>query len=218
MKDIIHNTNPTLQDYFHALNTYFVGDIKVFDKNCELADRAKEYINPTLETSLKILMQDDPPAYSSIYSNPGSHVMASYLQNPNPRLTIPLALTLFSAMELLGIFYTGRTDPGSTTENLISFFKKTPVSVRQSPENLKKLIKIYRHGLAHQYFAKEQYSLSYSFLDPPQLFFGENQQCLNINYLNKIFLLGFDEIQKDIENYPIMETNVRKMLNEKRSY
>ena len=75
MKDITHNEIPTLQDYFHALNTYLIGDIKVFDKNCELADRAKEYFNPTPDTPLKTLMQDDPPPYSSIYSNPGSHVV-----------------------------------------------------------------------------------------------------------------------------------------------
>jgi hypothetical protein len=204
-----------IEHYFHALNTFLLGDIQVFNKNCELADKAKEYYHPSAETTLKTLIQNDPPPYSSIYPDPGSQVMAYYFENPNPRLTIPLTLTLFSAMELLGIFYTGKTNPGSTTANLKAFINKVPSDKRPTQDQVRILINIYRHGLAHRYFAKEQYSLSFSFLDPERLFFGQNDRCLNVNYLKQIFLAGFYAIQMDKENYSIMDANIKKMLMQK---
>lgn len=209
----MNDKRPNLNDYFYALDTFLLGDIKVFDKNCELADKAKTYYNPDHNTPLKTLLQEDPPPYSSIYANPGSHVMAAYMDNPNPRLTIPLALTLFSAMELLGIFYTGRSDARSTTLNISTFFQKVNAEKRPSEDEKNRLIKTYRHGLAHQYFAKNKSSLSYSFLNPPQLFFGDNNQYLNVNYLKQIFLNGFYVIRDDKDNYLLMEANLSKMLS-----
>lgn len=114
---------PDLEDYFYALDVFLIGDIKVFDKNCESADRAESFYNPKPDTPLEKLLSENPPAYSSIYACTGSHVMAAYLDNPNPRLTIPLALTLFSAMELLGIFLyreNGRSFDHVKFDNLFS--------------------------------------------------------------------------------------------------
>lgn len=206
---------PNLGDYFYALDTFLLGDIQVFDKNCEHADKAQTFYHPDANTALKNL-NDDPPPYSSIYPNPGSHVMAAYFENPNPRLSIPLTLTLFSAMELLGIFYTGRTDAGSTTLNISTFLEKVPPDKRPSEAEKVRLIKTYRNGLAHQYFAKNQSSLSYSFLNPQQLFFGENNQYLNVNHLKVLFLNGYRTIRDDTENFPQMEANLMKLLDAER--
>jgi len=201
-----------LNDYFYALDTFLLGDIQVFDKNCQQADHSQSYYNPKTNTPLEKLLEDPPP-YSSIYTNPGSHVMAAYLENPNPRLTIPLALTLFSAMELLGIFYTGRTDAGSTTLNLKTFFQKVTPEKKPTESEITKLIKTYRHGLAHQYFAKNHSSLSYSFLNPPQLFYGEKKEYLNVNYLKGIFIEGYFFIRGDEVNYPLIQANISKLTS-----
>ena len=116
-----------LHSYFHALNVFMVGDLLVFDKNCDLADKSDSYFRPSSNASFKELTSMSAPAYSSIYNDQGSHVMGAYLENPNPRLTIPLVLTLFSVMELLGIFYTGKINPGSTKKIFLLFLKKFPI-------------------------------------------------------------------------------------------
>lgn len=143
-----------LHSYFHALNVFMVGDLLVFDKNCDLADKSDSYFRPSSNASFKELTSMSAPAYSSIYNDQGSHVMGAYLENPNPRLTIPLVLTLFSVMELLGIFYTGKINPGSTKKNIFTFFEKVPNSERPTNDEINKLVSIYRHGIAHQYFPK----------------------------------------------------------------
>jgi hypothetical protein len=117
-------------------------------------------------------------------------------------------LTLFSVIELLGALYTGRKDPGSTTKNINTFFEKLDVSERPSKKEIKILIKIYRHGMAHQYFAKNQCLLSYSYLIPDMLFITNSPICLNVNYLKKLFISGFNKIQADRQSFNIMESNI----------
>ena len=206
---------PNLHSYFYALNIYLLGDILVFDKNCQQADESDAYHRTFISGfNIASLYADREIPYSSIYpQNTGSNPSAGYINNPFPRLAIPLALTLFSAIELLGILYTGRTDAGSTTVNINTFFDKLDPTDRPSDDEIKTLIKIYRHGLAHQYFSKNNSDLSYSHLNPDQLFIMQEQLCLNVNYLKNLFITGFEKIQADEASCSIMESNAI-MLNQ----
>jgi len=211
----MYEAYPNLKSYFNALNIYMLGDLLVFDKNCDQADKSDFYHRTTISgrTILELHPNlDIPVPFSSVYpSDTGSHPSLAYIQNPNPRLAIPLALTLFSVIELLGILYTGRTDAGSTTKNINTFFEKLDPSDRPSDEDIKSLIKIYRHGLVHQYFAKNGGLLSYNHIGPDKLFFTYETTCLNVNYLKKLFLAGFKKIQNDEASFSLMEANIIKL-------
>ena len=209
----MYDNFPNLKSYFEALNVYLLGDLLVFDKNCKEADESDSYNRGCILG--KTIVSLDPGKhipYSSIYpQNMGSNPSAAYINNPFPRLAIPLALTLFSAIELMGILYTGRTDARSTTLNIKTFFEKLDPVDRPTNEEINTLIKVYRHGLVHQYFSKNQSFLSYSSRTPNRLFFQHETLCLNVNYLKNLCISGFEKIQADEKSFGIMESNVIKL-------
>jgi hypothetical protein len=136
-------------------------------RTAKLQTKPKDFITLIQNEPLEELLNQNPPSHSSIYPSPSSDVMAAYLQNQNPRLTIPLALTLFSAMELLGLFYTGMVKGASTSKNIKIFLNKVSKDHQPTEAEATRLVKIYRNGLAHQYFSKGESSLVYSVDDDP---------------------------------------------------
>jgi hypothetical protein len=204
---------PNLSSLFRALEIYMLGDLKVFDKNCAEAEKSDTHHRTTVSgrrISPTSPREDIP--YSSIYpQNMGSNPSAGYIENPYPRLTIPLTLTLFAAIELLGSVFTGISDGRSTTINITTFFEKLDPAERPSDQDIKSLIKIYRHGIVHQYFSKNDSLLSYSVDSAKYLFYIRDPFCLNVNHLKNLFLSGFQRIKDDSASYASMEANILKL-------
>jgi hypothetical protein len=204
---------PNLNSLLHEFEVYMLGDLKVFDKNCAEAALSDRHHRTTISGRRfppTILREDIP--YSSIYpQDMGSTPSAGYVENPYPRLTIPLTLTLFAAIELLGSIYTGKSDGGSTTLNITAFFEKIDPSDRPSDQDIKALIRIYRHGIVHQYFAKNDSLLSYNVDSDKYLFYMRDPYCLNVNYLKNLFLSGFQKMKDDSASFALMEANILKL-------
>jgi hypothetical protein len=191
-----------------ALEHYALGDLKLFHKladDAEKIEREKEDAE-RMENECDEVESNDPPTTRYPYSFEFIH------GRPSPcRATIPFALMIFSCMDVLGYILKGgdlnKWENKSSFGNIKRFYEE--VSDQINPDDLNRLVNLFRHGLAHNYFPKLGHSISYHSKNPQSLFFPDgNKNCLNVNILENHFVEGFHKIKDNESLYELMENNL----------
>lgn len=185
--------------FFLAIEEYAIGDLDLFHKLTGEAESLDEIDSKGLEK-----IDASPPTTMYPYG-----FEFNFGKPSNNRATIPFAMMIFSCMDVIGaILKDGK--PKATALNVEEFYKH--VTQKPTKEELDCLIKLFRHGLAHNYFPKRGLAISFHSKNPQTLLFKDGDRiCLNVNILEKQFIEGFTQIKDDKELYPKMNENFSKL-------
>lgn len=183
--------------FFLVLERYAFGDLQLLHKLTKKAE-AKDVENEEENSNM-------PP--TTMYPHGFEF---NFGKSVHCRATIPFALMIFSCMDIIG-FLVRKTPADNahkeTEKNIENFYEH--ISSTPTEDELKCLIRLFRHGLAHNYFPKLGQSISYHSTNPNTLFFSDNSGiCLNVNLLEKHLKEGFYKIRSDERLYLQMETNL----------
>lgn len=178
-----------------SLEQYALGDLELFHKLAFVAES-----NDSTSTT------DSSSAPTTMYPHGFEFNFGKPINN---RATIPFAMMIFSCMDVIGaILKDGK--PKATAQNIEGFYNY--VDAKLSNDELDCLVKLFRHGLAHNYFPKRGQAISYHSKNPDTLFFKKDSQiCLNVNVLEQNFVEGFHKIKDSAELYPKMNLNYIKL-------
>lgn len=196
--------------YLKNLRKYFEGDFATFKTVCngiEEKERAQTINTPTTHDTSS--MDSGNSSGSSGTSGNYDQNLITYTETPvEYRLTIPVTLTIFSVIDIVGwlvgnhsINSNGTT---STDTNFKSFFEyytnKTAETVPE--EDIKMLNRLFRQGVVHRYFPKEKLGVDYhSSNEDKPLFFVPNDSkvrlSLNVNQLYKVVSETLSRLEND---------------------
>lgn len=207
----MNSSGANVSDYILSMITYIKGDLSEFNRLCKEVE-----INEKSQTLTFVTSSISPqiPLKQRNNSLSGSTPISSNENEINPnliildlssssnavrhfRMTIPITLTLFSAIDVLGYFVGNHSDATETIKNFTSFFAKSRISV--SRYEITFLNRVFRQGLVHVYFPKLFAGISYhSTHESEPLFFKSNTSdiILNVNMLVKIVTDTMDSIYK----------------------
>ena len=191
-----------IEIYFDALRKYAFGDLALLHK---LSAEAEAKETGTYTTSSTTTGETTKYSTGSYSAAPPQVIC---------RATIPFTLMIFSCIDILGYLVRTEGSHRETAKNIIAFFSK--VNNGPSADELECLINIYRHGLAHNYFPKLGQSISYHSKNPDKLFLKNEigtQIILNVNMLEKFFVIGFMAITGSSELYSTMEKRLQELNN-----
>lgn len=158
-----------MKKFFKNLEDFFLEDIRAFEERCYQIDSTSKDTSTT--------------------SNKGRNLKLKF--PATPKLTIPIALSVFAVADVLGYLSREEIDAKETdtTENLKAIFKG--LDVLNGKKFVEKFINVYRHGIIHSYFPKHKLEIAYFSYDPIDKLFIEknggfylNLKCL-INHLKK---------------------------------
>lgn len=181
--------------FFLFLEQYAFGDLQLFHK------LAKEAEGKDAENQFE--NSNFPPTTMYPYGfefNFGKPI--------NCRATIPFTLMIFSCMDILGFIVRNgnKNSHRETQKNIEEFYRF--ISPMPTQNEINCLVKLFRHGLMHNYFPKLAQSISYHSENPSTLFFDDNSGiCLNVNILEKHLEEGFMNIKNNESLYDKMGTN-----------
>lgn len=190
-------------EYLYNLREYLNGDLNQFRKLCEDIER-KETVISYQTTS----HPDD--LFKNLPSN-SQRAIVYY------RLTIPMALSLFSIIDSLGYLSGSNDDFKLTYKNFKEFFNKSEYPISENESDF--INRNYRQGLSHTYFPKAGLGISYHSKNPIDkiIFIRESCLTLNVNVLEKIVLDTFDTIFNDVSLYPYMEVKFMDLVKDYQS-
>ncbi len=189
--------------FLKSLKTYLYGDLDTFRRICtEIEQRESSpstspepYISAskTAGYSPTTTIQTTKPQF--LYGTSG-HGSLYGMHSHYFRSTIPHALAVFSAIDILGYLIGTEKVPKKTKEN-ITLFVKDEIT---NPEHIEFLIFICRHGMSHSFFPKERIAIAaHSSLEDQDLFLLDKTGIitLNLNSLIGIFKRKFEKILAD---------------------
>jgi hypothetical protein len=185
--------------FFLAIEEYAIGDLNLFHKLSLEAETKDVSDTNGIESN-----DTAPPTTMYPY---GFEV--NFGKPTNKRATIPFAMMIFSCMDVIGAILKGGK-PKATALNIEEFYNH--IAQKPNKVELDCLIKLFRHGLAHNYFPKRGQAISYHSKNPKALFFKNGSEiCLNVNVLEKNFVDGFTLVKTSEELYPQMNINFAKL-------
>jgi hypothetical protein len=125
--------------------------------------------------------------------------------DPNTGLrgcTVPQAMLIFAVLDLLG--YLVNEDPKAskknTSKNYSAIFSSNlglfPIQYEQ---DIDKIVKLFRHGLMHQFFPKAS-GIAKVIGDKPLIFPGSKNLCLNVDRLSADLVNAIRVLRQRIEN------------------
>lgn len=190
--------------YLNSLRIYFEGDLEMFEKVAFEIEAVERPLLNEFNTGSMF----DPKVFSEYNQRIKAEGNERFF-----RLTVPLALSLFSVVDLVGFLISKVNLHKQTEENFKSFFRKSVIQV--SDEEVIMINRIFRQGLAHTYFPKLGLGVKYHSTNPEnKLFFKSNNDSifLNVNKLKDIVLSTFKMIVDDVSLYQIMEEKYQQLI------
>lgn len=209
-------TKTDVYNYINYIEVYLKGDLSTFHDVCrQIEGREARDISP-LETNitqsfgLKVSTSSTTTTTETTMF-PGSPAAKKVEEITTPkyfRLTVPVTLTLFSIIDIIGYFL------GSHKENMTGKSFEEFLKGQLSAPEINLLTFIYRHGMSHGYFPKLDVGVSYHSSNPNQLFFKSNEKVvLNVAVLEQIVLDKLSKTKNDTSLYPHMETRYQNLIS-----
>jgi hypothetical protein len=211
--------------YLSYLEYYLVGDLNSFHKICEQAEKDENNIVPIITASnsgiIKPLSQQVSVSTVTTKTTlfPGSiPTLISSLSSSSQfpfRLTIPITLTLFATVDLIGYLSGTNEKYQDTKKNFIEFFKQSLIPVTEKESIF--INEVFRQGLTHVYFPKLGLGISYHSNNPSdELIFKDNigNLILNVNRLEEIVISTFRTIKNNSSLYFQMEKRYLSLKND----
>ena len=169
-----------VEDYLHNVDRYLKGDFRNFEELCDKLEQN----NP-----------GSPDDHSTSGHSGGTVIYRS---------TLPHALLLFSAIDLVG-YLLGSTvpGPGGTETHFKDFFNYTSATLQPlDQKEISALVHLIRHGAAHGYFPKLDIMINYhSALANRGIFFKENGNiCFNVKQFSVYFFDCWENILNKMNN------------------
>ena len=200
----MHTETFEVEKYLRNLQDYFLGDIREFEKLCTQIELEEMERAPNFNKGSMY----DPRLYEEFHRNKSINSSDRFF-----RLTIPITLSLFSAVDVIG-FLISENRPGETEKNFISFFDKSARPLKVDEVIL--LNRIFRQGLTHVYFPKLNFGVKFHSTNPTgKLFFKNKDEMvfLNVNLLKDIVV---STVQTIVDNalYLTMERKYRELITE----
>ena len=207
--------------FLNSLKTYLYGDLEIFIRIC----KEIEQLESTPKTPPKPHITESFSASRSISTStptfettklPGLFGTSGYgsldgMDSHHFRSTIPHALAVFAAIDILGFLIGEEKDPKETRKNIALFVKDEVTNL----EHIESLIFICRHGMSHTFFPKERIAIAaHSSLEGQDLFFLDETGIitLNLNSLIGIFKRKFEMILADKTLESNIETQFEIMV------
>lgn len=171
------------------------------------------YLKGDLETFKRVCINCEQTSRNGLHGTSGG---GKYDPTKMPdcfRMTIPMANTLFSTIDIVGFLLGSKNigESGLIEENFSKFFKS-----EISKEELKLLVYVYRHGMIHGFFPLLDVFISYhSSQEEKGLFylFEDEKLILNVNRLIALVLDKFSKIKNGNSSlYQNMEEQYKKYL------
>lgn len=211
--------------YLTHLEYYLNGDLNTFHKVCKEVDLFEENTpigaitasnsgNTSIieeAASLSTTTQqttrfpsDIPVIQSKIYFD----------NKNNFRLTIPIALSLFSTIDCVGNLLSKVDKPiNNDLKSCLSYFIENS-TIKLTDEEKILLIDVFRNGLSHVYFPKLSLGISYHNSNPTEnLFFKDKSGILilNVNRLELIVVETLKIIKENANLHSHMENRYQKL-------
>lgn len=216
--------NTEVYKYLLSLQTYAYGDLNLFHKLCKEAEDKESQEKQGGQT--EITSSGAPEVTTTVpVTNSSSTTYTTTLSegslyappHPSPkfRATIPFAMMILSCIEILGYLTKEDGNERQTLENIRYFLENTD-GIDVEDDDIKLLVLIFRHGLAHAYFPKLNYGISYRSTNPNTLFYRNASsmgEILNVKYLETCFRLGLEKIVNDSSIYPLMERQYLRLID-----
>lgn len=193
--------------YLRSQLDYLKGDLEVFHKICDEAEKKEFQTNSDPVTSLA----GDPIPLSP-------SVTVQTTQNPADgqkvyRMTIPMTLALFAAVDSIGYLLADHTRSIATNENFLAFFNI--LDSRPAQKHIELLNFIFRQGLSHLYFPKLNMGISYHRSNPEPLINknADGMLILNVVTLEKLVLEVFGQVIQNSALYPKMQQRYQILID-----
>lgn len=114
--------------------------------------------------------------------------------------TVPLAMMLFAIIDLFG-FLMRDSEKAKKTETIENFqylfSQKNKYFPKIYADNFQKIVKLFRHGLIHQFFPKAS-GITKAGPNSPLIFESDNIPHLNVDILSKDLVKAISQIKEDI--------------------
>lgn len=218
--------------FLQSLKTNAYGDLELFHdlaKNAEQAENATPQAHITHSLQSLVDQPDSNEGTTPESSNTGTSSSTTTFKStayskgsmfaPVPtsqsfRATIPFTMMMLSCMEMIGYLARANGVAGETATNIKFFFTYAPLNIKSA--DIKFLVKVFRHGLAHNYFPKLGHGVSYHSKNPPNnLFYFPSdgaKKTLDVNFLEIAFTIGLEGISHDPALYETMDLQYRRLI------
>ena len=207
--------------YLIFLQKYLLADLLLFHELSVVAEQMEKSIG---ESSKNGLLARFLKLFSSFSSTSMTAITTSkypysfefmFSSSVVARSTIPHTTILFSTIDILGYLNRNKPDFRNTTENFNTFFSHP--TTRIDPIELEILTKVFRHGMAHNYFPKLNMEISYHSSNPSGQIFFKNaigDLVLNVNSLESILTKRLESIINSSELYSNMDKQFTTMVDQ----
>jgi hypothetical protein len=211
----IKNMETESRKFLNALRTYVYGDLDKFREVYIEAERkeASRRKNTSAKTSsmadTEVVTTSTTTAITTTPSIPANFDFSTQIEF---RSTIPHALAVLSAIDVLGFLIGNEKGAGGTGKNIKVFLEQHV----QDEQQLNLLVFIFRHGMSHSFFPKERLSISaHSSFESLDLFLVDTNGwiTLNVNKLINIFKNKFDEIFMNEDIALQIEQQYQKLIS-----
>lgn len=201
--------------FLENLKTYLYGDLDTFESKCIEIEQTKS-MSTTHSFSHKSSSIDDliAPATTSTqttYVNAGTSGNLEFKSEIKYfRSTIPHALAVLAAIDILGFLIGNEVLPSNTKNNISKFFEQNITD----NDTIFCLVNLYRHGMSHSFFPKEGIAIAaHSKLNGKDLFVKDKNDkiTLNVNTLIELMKNKFESILSDLSSYPNIEVQFKKL-------
>lgn len=127
----------------------------------------------------------------------------------------PLALQIFSCMDFIGwLISNPKNQPDETAKNIESFVSNLFSTTRKMQvQEVTKFAKIFRHGLAHEYFAKDS-GISRKGKELLSVDLDKEVLVLDADILLEEFRASIERLRQKIENDPSLGSEIRTRYTE----
>jgi|GEM_PF-1535010 len=211
---------PEVKLFLDSLRNYLYGDLKTFRKIC---DEIEAEENREKKTAIPHVTESNSAGTPGISrsvtyetTSPSGNAGTSGYETLNQkhigvyRSTIPHALAVLAAIDILGYLISSEPNAGATARNIEKFLAGKVTNQDQ----LNCLVFIYRHGMSHSFFPKGKIAIAaHSSLEGKELFYRDSNDLitLNVNALISIMVDKFDKIMADTSIHGNIETQFDKL-------
>ena len=118
------------------------------------------------------------------------------------RCTIPIAMVCFSIIDMFGQWVNNYIDDDFAHSSSDFFEKLAMKEDLKNGDASNKFKEAFRHGIVHSFFAKQSFSITYSFFESNSLFINihGHQATLDAKYLLKIVRLGMGTLKETVQD------------------
>lgn len=189
------NNNNCVDQFIESIAFFFKKDLDVFRIHSNTLSSADP--NTTIQITKQELLTDYIDRIKKSFE---------------PRMTVPLVLSLFSIIDIIGYLEGNHKCPLKTKKNFTSFFKVKPNEI--SNEQISALNILFRQGIVHSYFPKGNLGVSYHPLNPQNSLFFKKYGfiILNVNYLVDIVEEVLDESKLKAKNNKGMNKRYLRLM------